>query len=71
MRSEVAEAIRADQRERLAKLTPEQRIQLAFALGRRDIRIYASARGISCAEARRELRRREQRARAVPSKALE
>lgn len=65
------EALRAKQQERMKQLTTEQRLKLAFALGRRDIRIYASARGISCAEARRELRRREQQARAVPSKALE
>jgi len=71
MRSEVMDRVRRKQRRQLSQLTPEQRLQLALALGRRDIRIYASARGISCAAARKELRRKEQLARAVPSQMLE
>jgi hypothetical protein len=52
--------MRARTRAREAELTPAARIRLALGLGVRDLRIYASARGLDLAEAWRELRRATQ-----------
>lgn len=69
MRSSVADDLRQRDRHREAALTPEQRIALALALGRRDLRVFAEAHGLSLAEARRELRALAQRGRTSPSAA--
>jgi hypothetical protein len=57
MRSALAEQLRAAQRAREAKLTPEGRVRLALRLGERDLRAFASAQGIPLREAWRQLRR--------------
>lgn len=63
MRSPLADALAAEQRAEEARLTPGERVALALALGARDLRTYASARGLSPSEARRALRRAAQRGR--------
>jgi hypothetical protein len=55
-RVSIADAVRAEQAASLMRLTPEERVQLAFALGRRDVELYAAAQSVSHAEARRRLR---------------
>jgi hypothetical protein len=68
MDSPLANDLRRQRREQLAQMTPGQRVRLALLVGTRDLRIFASAQGMTLAEARDEIRRRGQRGR-VPSAA--
>jgi hypothetical protein len=52
----IADTLRVEQAERLKRFDTTTRIELAFALGRRDIALYAAARNVSPAEARLKLR---------------
>ena len=47
MRSAVADEVREAQRTREAKMTPSGRVRLSLELGERDLRAFASARGLS------------------------
>ena len=69
MRSKLADELAAEQRAVELRLTPGERVALALALGERDLRAYASARGLSLGEAHRALRRAAQRGR-TPSRAM-
>lgn len=51
----IADTLRAEQAERLKRMDVNARLELAFALGRRDIALYAAAQGVTVAEARRRL----------------
>jgi hypothetical protein len=44
----------------VAALTPSERVALALELGRRDLELFARARGLSIAEARRVQERARQ-----------
>lgn len=46
------------------RLSPAERVELALRLGREAVTIYASANGVTEEEARRVLRRNNQRGRA-------
>jgi hypothetical protein len=52
MRS-LADDLRSELRQRVAELSPAERIDLALRLGADDVRALATSRGISEAEARR------------------
>lgn len=52
----VADILRAEQAERLRRMDATARMELAFALGRRDIALYAAAHAVAEDEARRRLR---------------
>ena len=56
MRSEVAERLRIDNRERIAALTSGERVRLALALGDQAVADYARNHQLSLEEARRRLR---------------
>jgi len=58
--SKVANLLREQDRERLARMTPDERVQEALALGQRDIATYAAAHGLDHQEARRQLERAAQ-----------
>lgn len=51
--------VRAD-RALAAAMDPGERVALALALGRESLRLYATARGLPDAAARREVERRRQ-----------
>jgi hypothetical protein len=70
MRSAVAEEARAAQRAREARMTPTARVRLALALGARDLRVFAAARGVSIAQAWKALRDAKQVGR-TPSAVME
>lgn len=59
MRS-TADSLREELRAQTAALPEEERVALALALGRRDLALYAEARGLDLATAREELRARAQ-----------
>jgi hypothetical protein len=52
----VADALRDETRRRVSALTVTERIELALALGARDVELYAATCGIDREEARRRLR---------------
>jgi hypothetical protein len=52
MRS-VADALRAEDRERVLAMTPAARVARALSLGRRDRQIFAAANGVTTEDARR------------------
>jgi hypothetical protein len=52
----IADKLRVEQTERLKQLGATDRVELAFALGRRDIALYAAAHGVTEDEARVQLR---------------
>ena len=54
----VADSLRAEQAERLRRLDVTARVELAFALGRRDLALYAATHAVTEAEARIRLRAR-------------
>ena len=58
--SRIATLLRQEDRERLARMTPGQRLQQALELGQRDIAAYAAAHGVDQTEARRHLQRAAQ-----------
>lgn len=70
MRSTLGKQLRDARLEREARATPEERVRLALALGARDLRTFASARGITPREAYRALRRAAQAGR-TPSGVME
>jgi hypothetical protein len=59
-RHSVAVESLAERRERVARLTIDERVALALALGRRDLEIYATAKGLDVPTARRAVQRRRQ-----------
>ena len=67
--SGVAETLRADSRERLRRMTREQRLAEALAVGPRAVIAYAAAHGIGESEARRRLERAAQAGR-LPSRVM-
>jgi hypothetical protein len=56
----VADRLRHAQRERVAALSPGERVRLALELGRRDLELYARRCGMAPLEARRAVERRVQ-----------
>jgi hypothetical protein len=58
-RSAVAEALIEEDRARLARMEPAQRVELALALGREAVVLFAKAHGLSLSAARRELTQRK------------
>jgi hypothetical protein len=56
----VADELRERTRREVLAMTPDERLELAFALGDADLETYRLARGLSRDEARRELERRRQ-----------
>jgi hypothetical protein len=52
----IADKLRVEQAERLRQLGATARVELAFALGRRDIALYAAAHAVTADEARVRLR---------------
>jgi hypothetical protein len=58
--SKVADGLREEDRERLRRMTPAERLAEALALGRRAVEAYAAAHGLDPAEARRRLERAAQ-----------
>jgi hypothetical protein len=58
--SSVANLLKQHDRDRLARMTPDERVQEALALGQRDIAAYAAAHGLDHLEARRQLERAAQ-----------
>jgi hypothetical protein len=69
-RASVANDSPAECRERVAALTPDQRVARTFELGRRHLELYAAASGHHIAAARLELERRRQ-SRRRPSASLD
>jgi hypothetical protein len=51
----ICERLRHEDRERLMRMTPEERLAEAFALGDAAIEAYAAAHGVDREEARRRL----------------
>lgn len=60
---DLAERLRAEERDRQARMTPGERVAEACALGRRAISAYAAAHGIDREEAARALERASQQGR--------
>ena len=58
--SQVANALRREERERLARLTAHERVAEALALGERTIASYAASQRLDLAEARVRLERAAQ-----------
>lgn len=58
--SRVAEALETDDRERISRMSPAERVRLALSLGHQAIHTYAAAHGIERGEARRCLERAAQ-----------
>ncbi|HYC60454.1 MAG TPA: hypothetical protein VEK79_12895 [Thermoanaerobaculia bacterium] len=56
-RSKLAEQLRQEQAAAIAGLTPQERLDLAFELGRRGIEMYMSAHHVDRETAARELKR--------------
>lgn len=69
MRS-VADTLREASRRRVARLTPVERVQLAWALGDADVALMCSAQGISADDARRRIARSRQAGRVYSRSAL-
>jgi hypothetical protein len=59
-RASVADRLRTSQRERVASLSPGERVRLALELGRRALELYAAQGGIDPRAARRAVERRIQ-----------
>ena len=59
-RPSVTDRLRHAQRERVASLSPGERVRLALELGRRDLELYALRCGIPPLEVRRAVERRAQ-----------
>lgn len=59
----VADRLRAEDRQRLLRLSPAERVALALALGERDLEAFRRARGVSRGDARRLLERQRQEGR--------
>jgi hypothetical protein len=52
----IADELRVEQADRLKQLGATDRVELALALGRRDIALYAAAHAVTAGEARVRLR---------------
>jgi hypothetical protein len=59
-RSKVAEALRAEDAAAVAAMTPAERLELAFELGKRGVEMYMSAHHVDRATAARDLKRASQ-----------
>jgi hypothetical protein len=68
--SDVAAELRAETNERLARLSPAERIGLALRLGEADAELFARSRGLAVPDARRLLARRRHAGR-TPSRAAD
>lgn len=66
MRSAVADEMRARVRERMLRMTPSERAELALRLGDEVVASYAATQRVSVAEARRTLRANAERLRPRP-----
>jgi hypothetical protein len=69
MRS-IADDLRVETRAVLARLTPNERIDLAFRLGEDDLALLCAARGLAADEARRVFARARRHGR-MPSRAAD
>jgi hypothetical protein len=56
----VADRLREEDRRDVRSMTPDARVKLALALGRRDLETFRAARGLDAATAGRLLQRRRQ-----------
>lgn len=59
-RPSAADALRDDERQRIAALSASDRVELALQLGERDLALYAQSHGIALDVARREMDLRRQ-----------
>jgi hypothetical protein len=59
-RPSAADALRSDERKRVAALSASDRVELALRLGERDLTLYAQSRGVVLEAARREMDLRRQ-----------
>lgn len=59
-RSKVADELREEQMRAVAAMTPQERIDLAFACGQRDLEFYMAATGLDRDEALRRIERTRQ-----------
>lgn len=66
----VADVLRDETRRRISALTATERIELALALGARDVELYAATCGLDREEARRRLRAGRRLGR-IPSRCCE
>ena len=60
MRSRVADELRAEQREHVLRMTPQERLALAVRLGEDDLANFMAANGLSREEAVAQLKRQRQ-----------
>jgi hypothetical protein len=56
-RSNVAETLRREEEAAIAAMTPAERLELAFELGRRGVEMYMNAHHVDRVTAARELKR--------------
>jgi len=59
-RPSAADALRNDERKRVAALSASDRVELAVRLGERDLKLYAQSQGVVLEAARREMDLRRQ-----------
>jgi hypothetical protein len=59
-RPSAADALRNDERKRVAALSASDRVELALRLGERDLKLYAQSQGVVLEAARREVDLRRQ-----------
>lgn len=59
-RSKVAEELRQEQMREVLAMTPDERVDLAFALGERDLEFFMAASGLSREAALAEIERSRQ-----------
>ena len=59
-RPSAADALRNDERKRVAALSASDRVELALRLGERDLKLYAQSQGVVLEAARREMNLRRQ-----------
>ena len=69
-RRSVADELERAERERIARLSPAERVELALALGERSIADYAAAHRLDCDTARKQIERERQAGRR-PSACIE
>ena len=67
----IADKLRVEQAERLSRLDATARIELAFALGRRDVALYAAAHAVTADEARVRFRNQRKTGRVLSRSAGE
>ncbi|PYQ58771.1 MAG: hypothetical protein DMF58_14105 [Acidobacteria bacterium] len=63
MRSKVAEELRSEQMELLRRMTPSERVVLAFELGERDLQFYMAMQNVDRQTAIEAIRREHQNGR--------